>query len=334
MKFVIVTLLLLLAFALGFAARERFFSQAPAKVNTLVKQIERPLEKYTVDNLSVARVGKTNLALTEILEDEEKYTSSLFVLEFDPTLTGMATKKVTGQINFPKEGNKLPLILMLRGFVNQEIYETGVGTRGTAAFFSENGFITLAPDFLGYAGSDRESTNIFETRFQTYTTVLALLNSLYQIEGWDGRNVFLWAHSNGGQVALTTLTITGRNYPTTLWAPVTKPFPYSILFYTDDSVDKGKFLRRELALFEEVYDVEKYSFDNYLQKITAPIQIHQGTGDDAVPVSWSNSFVTKLEKEEKEIDYYLYPGADHNLRPNWEKVVERDLEFFRKHLKT
>ena len=99
-------------------------------------------------------------------------------------------------------------------------------------YFRDNEYITLAPDFLGYGGSDSESSNIFESRFQTYTTVLTLLKSINKenFPNWDQKNIFIWAHSNGGQIALTVLEITGENYPTVLWAPVTESFPYSILF--------------------------------------------------------------------------------------------------------
>ena len=65
-------------------------------------------------------------------------------------------------------------------------------------YLSENGYITLAPDFLGYGGSDIESSNIFEARFQTYTTVLTLLKSIEENppQGWDNRwdkkNLFIF----------------------------------------------------------------------------------------------------------------------------------------------
>ena len=197
-------------------------------------------------------------------------------------------------------------------------------------FFAENGYITLAPDFLGYGGSSEESGNIFETRFQTYTTVLTLLKSINQenIPMWDGKNIFIWAHSNGGQVALTTLEITGADYTTVLWAPVTKPFPYSILYYTDESQDEGKFIRKELANFEKNYDVNKYSLTNYLDKINAPIEYHLGTNDDAIPLSWGDEFVSRMKKLEKEVTYYKHPGADHNMNPLWGDVIFKTLEFF------
>lgn len=305
------------------------------KVLSAVRTITpTPLVRYEIEKLSQANIEKSQIRIKETLSEEEKYTSFVFEHKFDPTLEDKDEKTVTGQINIPVGEEKYPLVIMIRGYVDQTIYETGVGTRSAAAFFANNGFITIAPDFLGYAGSSIESSNIFESRFQTYTTLLSILNSLNSIKEWDKENIFIWAHSNGGQIALTTLTVTGRTIPTTLWAPVTKPFPYSVLYYTDESFDGGKFIRSELSEFELLYDVEKFSFTNYLDKINAPIQLHQGGADDAIPVEWSDTFVKRLEAKEKDVTYFVYPSADHNLRPDWNTVVARDLEFFRKHLKS
>jgi dipeptidyl aminopeptidase/acylaminoacyl peptidase len=91
-------------------------------------------------------------------------------------------------------------------------------------------------------------------------------------------------------------------------------------------------IRKELANFENLYDVEKYSLDNYLDKIKATIQIHQGTKDELVPQRWSDALVNKLEKLDIDVDYYTYSGADHNLKPSWNNVVNRDLTFFEKHI--
>ncbi len=292
-----------------------------------------PLAIYTIDALSENNNFGGKLEISDQLADEEKFTSYLFKFQFKPNPESDEEKMTTGQINIPKGAVKFPMILMIRGYIDQSIYKTGDGTKRAAEVFAQNGYITIAPDFLGYAGSSEESGNIFETRFQTYTTILSILSSIEQVEGWDNKNIFIWAHSNGGQIALTTLEISGRSIPTTLWAPVSKPFPYSVLYFTDDSQDHGKLIRSELAKFEEDYDVEKYSLTNYFDRINSPLQIHQGTGDKSVPLEWSNNLVKTLKNKEKDVIYFTYTGADHNLQPNWNQVVARDLLFFRKHLK-
>jgi alpha-beta hydrolase superfamily lysophospholipase len=260
------------------------------------------------------------------------YTSYEFTHQFDPTFTGTSLSTVSGMAIVPKGEGPFPLVFMVRGYVDPTIYSTGVGTHRAAEFFASHGFLTIAPDFLGYADSTTEAGNVFESRFQTYTTALSVLQSVSSLSQWDHKHIFLWAHSNGGQIALTLLEVTGKDYPTVLWAPVTKPFPYSVLYYTDESADQGKFLRQETAKFESVYDASFYSLTTYMDRIVAPIQLHQGTADDAVPYDWSQSFVSRLKSLKKDVTFFTYPGADHNLQPDWSTVVQRDLDFYQKYL--
>ncbi|MCX6791812.1 MAG: alpha/beta fold hydrolase, partial [Candidatus Gottesmanbacteria bacterium] len=213
-------------------------------------------------------------------------------------------------------------------------YVPGEGTQRSAEVYASNGFISLAPDFLGYGGSDMPSADVFEERFETYTTALNLLASVGSLPMADPANVALWGHSNGGQIALTVLEILGRPLPAVLWAPVSKPFPYSILYYTDDADDHGKLLRRELATFESQYDVEQYSLTNYLNRITGPVQIHQGTADAAVPLVWSDTLAQTLEASNSAVSYFTYQQANHNMQPSaWNFVVSRDIIFFENYLR-
>ena len=296
--------------------------------SNIVKILPKPLEKYSITNLSQTTIKPTSINIEEMISEEENFSSYLFSINIDPTLKYKNLKKVTGLINLPNKDQKYPIILMLRGYVDQKTYKTGIGTQRGGEYFANNGFITIAPDFLGYGGSDIESNNIFESRFQTYTTSLTVLDSLSSIPEWDQKNVFIWGHSNGGQITLTLLEVTGREIPTVLWAPVSKPFPYSILYYTDESDDLGKLIRKELSQFEENYDVNEFSIHNYLSRIKAPLEIHQGTSDDAVPVTWTNELVKKLENFEVDVKYHKYQGADHNLQPSWSLAVQKSLNFY------
>lgn len=320
-----------LVFVSGWFLSKYYYS--PRTAGNPISQLKpRPLDKYTIENLAKASVPASEIKIEGVLSEAKNFSSKSYSMTFDPTLTGKEVKKVTGVINLPKDNLKHPLILMIRGFVDQQIYTPGTGTKRGAEFFADNGFITVAPDFLGYGGSDKESSNIFESRFQTYTTVLSTLASLSSIAEWDGKNILIWGHSNGGQMALTILEITGRGYPTVLWAPVSKPFPYSILYYTDESADLGKMIRAELAKFETDYDVNLYSLTQYLDRIKAPLEINQGTADDAVPYAWTQSLVKTLKVGNPDLKFFTYPGADHNLQPSWNTVVARDLTFFKSHL--
>ena len=300
-------------------------------------------EKYTIDNLVKAEIKPGQFEIGDVIQQNETSASRYFYLTFDPAIDSGKMQKVSGLINLPNRPGTYPVIVMLRGYVDKEIYKTGTGTQRAGEYFAQNGMITIAPDFLGYGQSDPEAENSIESRFQTYTTALTLLASTESLNGElstvnrqlkaNLTQIGLWGHSNGGQIALTILEITGKPYPTVLWAPVSKPFPYSILYYTDDFDDRGKALRKVIADFEKDYDTELFSLTNYLDRINAPLQIHQGTADDAVPQKWSDTLAENLKKLDKDVEYFVYPGADHNLLGGWQSAVNRSIEFYKNRLK-
>jgi len=225
-----------------------------------------------------------------------------------------------------------PVILMHRGYVDPTAYQTGTGTKNAAIYFAKNGFVTIAPDFLGYGESDLPPPDTLEARLEKPQQLLDLIQAFSSLSFVNPTKIGFWGHSNGGQIVLSLLEITGKPIPTVLWAPVSKPFPYSLLYYTDESDDGGKALRKAVANFEIAYNVFDFSLDKYFDRITAPIQIHQGTNDEAVPEKWSADLVKTLEKNKIPMTYFTYPGADHNLRPGWDVAVARSLAFFEEYL--
>jgi dipeptidyl aminopeptidase/acylaminoacyl peptidase len=297
----------------------------------------KPLEKYTFENLKQRTYVPSEISISTKMKEGQNFISYLFNFVSDG-------KKVSGFLNTPNRPGKFPIIVMFRGYVPAEIYESGVGTQHAGEVFAQNGFITLAPDFLGYGQSASPSAIPIEERFETYTTALNLLESVKNINpalsaiqslkvAADTEKIGIWGHSNGGHIALALLELSQRQYPTVLWAPVSKPFPYSILYYTDDIDDHGKALRRVVSDFEKNYDSEHYSIPNYFTWIRSPIQLHQGTKDEAVPLGWSDILYSSLTNIGKDITYFTYPGDDHNFsKGSWDTVVRRNISFYREKL--
>lgn len=238
-------------------------------------------------------------------------------------------RRISGELNRPSGSDPVGIIVMARGYVDKEVYKTGIGTHNAAKYFAQRGYLIYAPDFSGYGESDPEDENALGARLTKPVEILDLIASLPQ-----DIPIYLWGHSNGGQIMLSVAEILGLQGQTlqvkgvALWAPVSKPFPYNILYYTDEADDKGKWLRGEIANFEKDYDVYKYSIDQYMDAIDLPIQLHQGTNDDSVPKKWSDELAKNLKDKEKPINYYIYPGSDHNMKPGWDTVVARDVEWF------
>lgn len=303
-------------------------------------QQPKPLLSYTFENLKKTKFPSNPITLGAVVSENANSFSQIFYFSVPQKPNSKIMEKVSGLINIPKKSGNYPVITMFRGFVPDNIYQPGVGTQPAAGVFVSKGFITLAPDFLGYGQSASPSADPFENRFQAYTTALSLLASIKNLNiglqtnyqgtiSADLNKIGLWGHSNGGHIALSTLAISGVSYPTVLWAPVSTSFPYSILYYTDESDDQGKALRQTLAGFENIYNTDLFSPTNYYNWIKAPIEINQGTADEEVPYWWSDNLVATLKKDNVPTTYLTYPGADHNLLPSgWSQAVLNSVDFY------
>lgn len=310
-------------------------SEIVSPISNKQRQQEGSLAKYSFPRLKQTSFSASDITLGDQLDLGTNPTATQFFFSdsFAPN------KQISGTIMIPDTPGEYPIILLLRGWADEEIYTPGYGTKSAAEYFTQNGYITIAPDYLGYADSDPYSEDFAEARFQTYTTTLTLLNSLQNISDElsnhtiDVENVGLWGHSNGGQVALATLAITGQDIPTTLWAPVSIAFPDNILHYASEQDDGGALIQDLVQTFKRSYDHRKFSPTNYFQWIEADIQLHQGGQDDAVPQEWSDTFEETMLALGKNIAYHVYSDADHNMKPDWQAVIDRDVKFFDQHLK-
>lgn len=235
-------------------------------------------------------------------------------------------KWISGVVNY-ESGEKRPVIILVRGFAESVGYYPGSGSWKMADELAKNGFATVSIDFLGYGLSEKESVDPLEARFEKVVSVLDLIETVKRQSFVDPNKIGFWAHSNGGQIVLSVLEATGGFYPTVLWAPMTNPFPQSVL-ETADEGEAGEPIRKMVAEFEKRYDARRYAVENYYQWMNSPIKIFQGTADVWCKVEWQQAVVDKLERFEKRAELDVVEGDDHNFSKNWDEVAEKTVSFF------
>lgn len=347
---------------------------------------ERPLlaysipllaEKYQSGNYQKATTKIKVLSCLNCDEEDSKIRQYQILYESQGQQLSATLTLAQELLANPSKSQNLPLIVMIRGYVPAENYFPGNGTAHAAAVFAQAGFVTIAPDFLGYGASDPESDDPWLNRFIKPLNVIDLLlairqektfllppnNSLladsasqsstkitqqltvaqdsYQIS-INPEKIAFWGHSNGGQITVSVLEILGEKIPASLWAPVLAPFPYSILYFSDEEADEGKQSRQFIANFEKDYDVFDFSLSKHLDLLKADLQVQHGSNDDSALLSWSQEFASKITAENKRrqaeniepLQFTLIPyaGADHNLNGAWNSAVQQDLTFYRKEL--
>jgi len=72
---------------------------------------------------------------------------------------------------------------------------------------------------------------------------------------------------------------------------------------------------------------------SYVADLSGPIQLHHGTADTSVPVEFSDSLNQRIEDVDGVVEYYIYPGDNHNLSGNLATALKRSVDFFDKYVK-
>jgi len=112
-------LLSLVSFLLGFTSKIKDDN------NEIVKKIipEKSLAKYEIENLTSDNIIPGNIVILDKLSEHDKFDSYKFEFTFNPAVNTKETKKTSGMINLPHEG-KLPIVIMIRGYVDPSVYQT------------------------------------------------------------------------------------------------------------------------------------------------------------------------------------------------------------------
>lgn len=328
----------LLLFSAALAVVVYFFAnRSPSSILSplsLNSSLSAPTKKptkyspYTFNSLSQRKFSPGEIKLGAATRKQKAYTTYIFTYKTD-------SKTVSGMANIPNQEGKFPVIVLLRGYADKENYHIGLGTEKSANFLAEHGFLTLAPDFLGYGYSDWEDEDILLARFYRPVEVLNLLASISSLPQADPQRIGFWGHSNGGQIALSVLEITGHPYPTSLWAPVSLGFPESVLVYLGTE-EVGNPVKEKIEEFLKENDPKEYSIANFFPKITSPFIIHQAENDEMIKTKWTDNLVNQLRSQGLSVEYYLYPKENHNFNrfpKTGDLLRARDLVFFEKYLK-
>ena len=284
---------------------------------------------YTFEALSAREFRPGKINLTSLTKKEKNFDTYVFTYQSD-------NKTISGMANIPRGEGIFPVVILLRGYANRETYHIGLGTERSANFLAEHGFLTLAPDFLGYGWSNWEDQDILLARFYRPVEVLNLLSAVDSLPQADSSRIGLWGHSNGGQIALSILEITGKNYPTSLWAPVSLGFPESVTVYLGIQEEVGNPVKEKVEEFLKDNDPKKFSIVEYFTQIKAPFIIHQGLADELIKTEWTRDLVDRLRNQSLKVDFFLYRGENHNFnryKNTGDLLRQRDWEFFRQYLK-
>ena len=326
---------------------------SPVPTYTLIPSptstIEELIFPYTIEGLRQHAFKGGNIHIRSKLDENDAFTTYLIDYPSD----GLT---ITGIMQIPAGEGPFPVIVLNHGFFSRSVYHPGDGTDRAAAFLARHGYITLAPDYRSWGGSDIGSSFFYSG---LATDVINLLNAIPSIPQADPKRIGMWGHSMGGGVTMKVLTVDSR--------------AKAAVFYSTVSADEADVIGRwgigcfgDIARGEQVIGcnssdvipetlplnlqnayrfaandadtLKKVSPINYLDSIDIPIQIHYGTEDgkaiNGTPPQWSVKLTQALRDAGKNVELLSYEGEGHSfIGQPWFDFMERTLRFFDRNVK-
>lgn len=315
------------------------------KLNSLPTPSIVPLHPLSIVAMRERVYPGSQLTIEQQLSDGSNYHQYLTSYKSD----GL---KILALLTVPmgdKPKNGWPVILFNHGYIDPAQYQTFPSVGQYASYypyFSREGYIVFKPDYRGNGSSEGNPEGAYYSPAYA-TDDLNALTTIQNYKDADPKNIGVWGHSMGGNITLRDLVVNTKDIKVAvIWGGVVGS--YEDLFFNWQR--KVPFVPgpRELALRNNLRQklTKQYgdprqnpTFWNtldptkFLGDITTPIQIDVGGEDEEVPAVWSENLYQNLKKSGKTVEYFVYPGDNHNISSHLSEAMQRSLNFFNTYLK-
>jgi dipeptidyl aminopeptidase/acylaminoacyl peptidase len=219
-----------------------------------------------------------------------------------------AGRRMTGTISMPDGPGPFPVVVVVHGYIPASRYWIGQDSGIFGDPLASHGFISVAPNYPGYAGSEPGDPDL-PNLVATTVTVSDLVSSLDSLPGADTSRVGLIGHSNGGGVGLLALVTDSRIKAFALVAPVSSDMADNARKWWLANGSQG-------LLGTPDQDADGYAHvspRNYFAAGQAPVLFLQGTADEEIPAAWTNASIAALQAAQVKTGVNWFPGGHHDL---------------------
>lgn len=297
--------------------------------------------KPTLDPITIEAIRERTYLASPIITEQKLgeqggYTNAIISYHSDGFI--IFALKSTPNGTSPLGG--WPVIIFNHGYINPAQYQTnGADYQQFIAALARAGFVVIKPDYRGHGKSEGQPEGGHFSPVYAYDD-LNLIASLKQFPGINPNRIGLVGHSLGGHVSLRTAVVSKDIKATALLAGVTGSF-YDLLYNWPNGPMP---LDQPMALVQGIKQtlIDKYSMPkdnptfwdsassvNYVSDTVGPVQVSHDQSDSVVPKLFSDHLVQALQNANKPVQYYVYPGDDHQFIKNRSLVLQRLVDFFK-----
>jgi dipeptidyl aminopeptidase/acylaminoacyl peptidase len=333
------------------AAATSTSTPSPTPVPSPTQSVEQFIYPYTIDGLRHHYFQGGDVAILSTLETTDIYTRYLISYPSD----GLT---ITGILQIPIEGHPpYPVIVMNHGYFNRSDYISGDGSDRAAEYLNKHGYLTLAPDYRSWGGSDVGPSLYYSG---LAIDVINLLNAVPSIPQADFNRVGMWGHSMGGGVTLKVLEVDARVRAAVLYSTVSADETDLLERWGLGCIGDIAAGEQQLgcnssdivpldlpsgliqAYYESSMDADllrQVSPLYHLDLVSAPVQIAYGTADGKVlsgtPPEWSKKLYQAFKDVGKSAQLFGYDGETHSFNGDaWLAFMERSSRFFDQYVKS
>jgi uncharacterized protein len=345
-KTVLVIIVLFVAYAVGIGISYtiRNFRDDTNRPVSLVPPPTIPADEsephpYSIEALRAREYPGSDLVVERDLGDQGAFKSYLVSYMSE----GLKLYALMNVPDTAKPEGGFPVIILNHGYIEPAVYDTISSYKSYMDAYSRQGFLVLKPDYRSHDNSEGEPISAHISA-DYMIDVLNAVSSVKKHPDANPEKIGMWGHSMGGGITLRALAVSKDIKAAALLAGVVAS-PAAFYDYWQGHLndartpswikENGDRTLKEFgtpASNPGLWDsISPYS---YLGDFTAPVQIHHGSGATDVPIVFSEELDQALKKSGKPVEYFVYPGGDHNLAGSARgPVLTRTYEFFRNALK-
>jgi len=235
---------------------------------------------------------------------------------------------MTGTISMPDGGGPFPVVIVNHGHIPPERYWIGQDSGIFGDPMAAHGFISIAPNYVGYNGSGTGEPDL-QPNQQIAITVMDLISSLGSLPQADPGRVAVVGHSQGGGVSQILMVIDPRIKAVVLHAPVSSD-------EAENAVRRHERTGTWPSIGDPSQNPEAYMHMSpraYFAQRQPPALLVQGTLDHTIPAAHTQETFDTLQRAGIEARLLWIPGGDHDLvGANLNTAVEAQEAWIRKAL--
>lgn len=239
-----------------------------------------------------------------------------------------------------------PVIVFNHGYIPPAQYRTTERYVAYVDGLARSGYIVFRPDYRGHGSSD----GIASGAYSSPAYLIDVLNAAAAVRRHplaDPARVGMWGHSMGGYLTLRAMVVDPGLRAGVIWAGVVASYPDMLYHWRRTPTSGGSedlpapALRGWRGSFLEAFGPpeqnpelwEAVSAHGFLSELSGPLQLHHGTADSSVPHEFSETLYQQALAAGAAVEFYSYPGADHNLSGPFNLAMARTVAFFHAHLR-